>query len=47
MNIIQREFDRALKSTTEGVIVTADTEMSTNRRRQGIHQNSNVTFPKR
>jgi hypothetical protein len=47
MNIIQREFDKALKSTTEGVIVTADTEMSTNRRRQGIHQNSNVTFPKR
>jgi hypothetical protein len=28
MNIIQREFD-TLKSTTEGVIVTTNTEMST------------------
>jgi hypothetical protein len=46
MNIIQREFDKALKSTTKGVIVTANTEMSTNRRRQGIHQNCNVTFQK-
>jgi hypothetical protein len=47
MNIIQREFDKALKSTTERIIVTANTEMSTNRRRGGIHQNSKVTFPKR
>lgn len=47
MNIIQMEFDKALKSTTEGILVTANTEMSTNRRKQGIHKNSNVTFPKR
>ena len=42
MNIIQREFDKALKSTTERIIVTANTEMSTNRRRGGIHQKDNT-----
>lgn len=46
MNIIQREFDKALKSTTERIIVTANTEMSTNRRRGGIHQNSKVPSQK-
>jgi hypothetical protein len=40
MKIIQREFDKPLKGRTEGVVIRANTEMSTN------HQNGNVTFAK-
>jgi hypothetical protein len=46
MKIIQREFDKALKRRKKGAIIKANTEMSTKRRRQRVHQNGNVIFPK-